>query len=264
MKVYTYDYLEKNGRLGNQLWQIAATIGEAERGGGIARFRPDWEYRDIFSVPDEYFEPVPDGAEVIDGGTAYFQEFHYFANVEDKIREYFLPSWHAADIMGGVWADFPASKDDYTFVAMHVRRGDYLKHPKHFPIMSSHYFSSAVDHVAEHTDHPLFIVFSDDPDWCRDNKDYLGIEGYANCIIEGVVRPVEVVDRVDPPQDWVDMFMIASCTEHIISNSTFSWWGAFLSGNRFPIYPSRWFNSAVPGYERWELGMPDTWRKFRC
>src|SRR5690606_8727370 len=97
MNVYTYDWLETNGRLGNQLWQISSCVAR-----GLARehslspwrisLKPDWEYRKFFSIPDQHFEPLGAGDKQIDGETEYFQELKYVLPVENTVREWFAPS----------------------------------------------------------------------------------------------------------------------------------------------------------------------------
>lgn len=257
MNLYTYDYLEKNGRLGNQLWQIAATICRAELSGGMATFRPDWEYRPYFSVPDYYFNKDlnPDKWDtIIDGGTEYFQDYSLFEPIEDLIRQYFTPKETRNQYVS-----------DKTTCAIHVRRGDYLKYPNHFPIMTQKYFTDATTVVREDHEDVAFYVFSDDPDWCEANPQHFGFKDRDDVTFHrGVTRPVEVVDRVGAPEDQWDMFEMAAMDEHIISNSTFSWWSAYLSGNSTPIYPDRWFGKQVPNGVHWERCIPQGWRKFAC
>ena len=148
--IYTYDNLMLNGRLGNQLWQIAATINFARQNHGEALFNPAWEYRDFFSVPDEYFGEyyLP---QCVDGGTEYFQEYSYFEPISDEIKSYFQPSVRALEEIEPI--------EGYT-CSIHVRRGDYLNWPNHFPITTSHFYRSAVADIK--ADHPEthFVIFS--------------------------------------------------------------------------------------------------------
>lgn len=268
MNVYTYDYLMKNGRLGNQLFQIAATIGFAKQNNGIARFNPNWEYRSFFCIPDEYFEDISGYSNVIDGNTEYFQKYSFIEPVKDIIQEYFQPSDSARKTVQDLWCN-----KFYYFVGrkvlgLHVRRGDYLKTPNHFPIMSSHYFQTAVHDVLDTYGNDLcIIVFSDEIDWCKRHIDYLGLdllEQHKYAFMEGVVRPVEVIDRVGQPEDWIDLHLMSMCDQIVLSNSTFSWWGAWLSKSTNPIYPSQWWGREIPNYLEWELIIPPGWRKFNC
>ena len=269
---YTYDNLGYNGRLGNMLWQIAATIGRAHNAGGVARFNPNWEYRQFFSVPDEFFESIDCSMERVDGETDYFQELSYWKDIDRLIRMYFTPSDKALAHLSTLFAPYDDGKQN---VSVHVRRGDYVNLPGHFPLPTQRYFHSAVSMVEDDLDGYSFLkhgcadarwlVFSDDPDWCRANLEYLGLVGRDVLIMQGTPRPVEVVDRVGEPEDQWDMFLMSLCDHHIISNSTFSWWGAWLAMPfARPIYPSKWFGSKVPNWERWGLGLPADWRMIEC
>lgn len=266
---YTYENLWYNGRLGNQLFQIAATYCLAKLNGGICRFSPDWEYRDYFNVPDEMFDEIPHGYNVVDGGTNYFQQWNYIEPVKDEIWSWFQPN---LDNLSADVKRFTSEMWAYNSVGganccIHVRRGDYLKHPKHFPIMTSRYFTSAVGDVKNRRQHVRFFIFSDDTEWCENNLSFFGLnQSDAVDVVQGTVRPVEILDRMHEPQDQWDLFKMGDIhmNEHIISNSTFSWWGAFLAGNKQAIYPNRWFGSAVPEHKTWEKIIVPGWRKFYC
>jgi len=239
-----------NGRLGNQLWEIVATISCAKQENGTARFRPDWEYRRYFSVPDELFEEIPAGEWTLDGGTKYFQDLCYLEGIEELIREYFQPK------------HFEVFEGDKHRVAVHVRRGDYLKYPTHFPLTTALYYQTATSFVRKQN--TIFHVFSDDITWCVANLDYLGLNEKEVIFCSGIPRPVEVENRVGSPVDQDDFFRMTLCNEHIISNSSFAWWAAWLSENSNVIYPSEWFGTSVPGWQNWRNMIPDDWQEFPC
>ena len=254
MNVYTYDYLEKNGRLGNQLWQISSCLAkgiarEGDLGKWRVSIRPDWEYRKFFSVPDQHFIPLEKHERQLDGGTGYFQELEYVMPVEHTVREIFAPSELSKQFL---WQHYSwATAADHR-TAVHVRRGDYLNHPKHFPLPPVSYYLNNVAEIREKNPETQVLVFSDDLNWCRENfpADWW--------FVEGVERPVELEDRYKTePQDQWDLFLQTMCHEHVISNSTFSWWGAFLSENRRPYYPSVWFGPAT-GWQK--CPAPEGWR----
>ena len=87
----TYRLLGRNGRLGNQLWQIASTIGIARARGEQAGF-PFWRYRPYFSVPDGYFPDLGPPGSTEDIGHDWLQELGHFSDIEDEVRDYFAPS----------------------------------------------------------------------------------------------------------------------------------------------------------------------------
>ncbi len=264
-QLYTYDYLERNGRLGNQLFQIAATIGLAKANGGYAYFKPDWEYRKFFNVPETHFMTPYAGPEYekVDGGTLYYQELHYFDAIADEIKEYFLPSELAISNMLADPAYTPfLVKQAVPTCSVHVRRGDYVKYPQHFPLPTPKYYRDAVEKVLEEEPNTHFYVFSDDYQWCK-----LNLKLPRATYVEGTARPVEIVDRIraGEPRDYLDLFAMTKCDRHIMANSTFSWWGSWLSDDDRVIYPLTWFGShpAVRDIP-WQEMIPDSWEGIEC
>jgi len=251
VNIVTYDYLEHNGRLGNQLWQIGWQIGEAERLNAIPSIKKDWSYKEFFSVPNEFYGAK--GRVVKDGGTGYYQELDYVDNVLDRIVEYFKPSLGLGNILGDDWC------------SIHMRRGDYLKYPKIYPLPTAKYYKQAVQKVVSENPEVKFALFSDDIKWCSTHIDYFGLSDKNVRLFEPTITPVEVVDRINPPKDHMDLFSMTTCGHHIVSNSTFAWWGAFLSNNSNVIYPSVWFGrdksvASIP----WKKMIPKTWICVPC
>lgn len=127
-----------------------------------------------------------------------------------------------------------------TAVSVHVRRGDYVSNPTtraFHGLCSLSWYKAAMQEMSKYVDHPYFFVFSDDPKWCHDN-----IVGDW---------PIFVVDPQDDSRDFEDMHLISECQHHIISNSSFSWWGAWLNqkpGKRV-IAPRKWFNQSTNNTE---------------
>ena len=114
-------------------------------------------------------------------------------------------------------------------VCVHVRRGDYIGYNR-FDVCTEGYFRRAVEYAREHVAHPVFYVFSNNPaelDWIREH--YAFLEG-AHFVREGV-------DELD------DLYLMYHCRHHIISNSTFSWWGSYLKLQEgLTVCPERWLN----------------------
>ncbi len=263
MLEYTYGRLEHHGRLGNQLWQIASTIGRASKDAKLPIFKPDWEYRRYFKVPDEFFGGLSAGnfadfSLPVDGYTDYMQRFGEFSDMEDCIRSMFQPSDLSVVELKNRWPYLYQS--DKPRIALHVRRGDYTKHLDLFPPPTPKYYSEALN-VAQ-SDLGVeseVLVFSDDIPWCRENFS----EDFT--FVEGIARPVEVRNRKGQPEDQYDLFLMADCDKHIIANSSYSWWGAFLSEkDKSPFYPSIWFGKSIPEYPVWRKMIPSTWRQIEC
>ena len=118
-------------------------------------------------------------------------------------------------------------------VSVHVRRGDYLDSGNvgiYGGICTLEYYRKAMDYIRNHMENPQFYIFTDDPQWVKQN---LYQEG------------MYIVRHTDGDPDYVDMFLMSQCTAHIIANSTFSWWGAWLDPkeNKMVISPDRWLNN---------------------
>jgi hypothetical protein len=90
-----------------------------------------------------------------------------------------------------------------------------------------------VEAIRRRVQDPCFFVFSDDPRWARGN---LAVDG-----------PVTFVDHNGPEQHYEDLRLMSRCRHHVIANSTFSWWGAWLGAHpdQMVIAPKRWFASGT-------------------
>jgi hypothetical protein len=244
--ILTYSRLSKAGRLGNQLWQIASTLGVGIDHGYRVVF-PSWDYQPFFSVPKSYFVPgglpVMEVTSVVKGyppeALPYLQDCFLIKPADRLIREIFKPSdvaqAHIEELRPDWWNDLPRPA-----VALHVRRGDNVTHPQGYhPLRSMDYYHRALEQLPAAKS---IVVFSDDLTWCRET---LKFDLPTYFFDGGVPRPREYADRaayeVPGFTDWVDLFVMTELDLHVISNSTYAWWGAFLSENRSPIYPDNWF-----------------------
>jgi hypothetical protein len=150
----------------------------------------------------------------------YWQSHRYFAPAEARVREAFrfrvpLPT-------------APALQSDES-VAVHVRRGDYLapKRAARFGVLAPEYYTDAMALVAARVREPSFLVFSDDAAWCRDR---FGGDDRVT-----IVAP----DGRDPRRD---LQLMAACRHHVVANSSFSWWAAWLgeSADQVVVAPAGW------------------------
>jgi hypothetical protein len=268
-----FPQLERVGRLGNQLWQIASTLGLARRHGLEPRFPSSWSYRPYFSIPDEYFEPVEESTPQatslgdlahLDWRTrVYLQDLTFIEDVEEEIDRWFQPSERASEIMAeriGLLTDDPT-------LVIHVRRGDNLVQEPCYPIPSIEYY---LDAVRRHPDHDV-VIFGDDYEWNRrvlspliQDTDWR-VQVWT---IEGVPRPKEHEPNymTAPILDWIDLFAMASFdTAFCLSNSTMGWWAAWLSGSSDVCYPDPWYGPELDinqaGYIDGSLMMPKAWEE---
>lgn len=115
-------------------------------------------------------------------------------------------------------------------VSLHVRRGDYMSTGSVHAACDASYYQSALEALEIPMQQTALHVFSDEPDWAAREISSL----HPDC---------RVVHGNDGINSYKDMYLMSKCDHHIIANSSFSWWGAWLnpSPNKKVIAPKRWF-----------------------
>lgn len=153
----------------------------------------------------------------------YLQDAKYFNGYEKEIRSRF----------GGGIGYLP-------YVSIHVRRGDYVGSTFHTDLTETDYYERAISLFPD----SRFLVFSDDTDWCC--KRFSDTEKF---LVKTNQTEIE------------DMNMMASCQNHIIANSSFSWWAAWLNPNKskrvIALKESLWFRDGVI-----RTKVPSTWEQI--
>ena len=117
-------------------------------------------------------------------------------------------------------------------VSLHVRRGDYVSNKKTnsvHGVCSPDYYRDAIKTILKRVENPVFFVFSDDIAWVRNN---LSIDAETVFVNHNAGK-----------ESYNDMRLMSLCQHHIIANSSFSWWGAWLNSkeNKIVIAPKKWF-----------------------
>lgn len=261
-------YIRLSGRFGNYLFQIAAgaSLAKQYNTGFKVVVAPDTEaistvstepmreyvasfkdniFRDIdfveeipadvplYSWRDFPYKPIPYEEKdlMIDG---YFQSYKYLDY--SLVRELYSMPHEIEESLRQKYGEVLSQP----FTCIHVRRGDYCNLPHRFSICSIHYFKRAIREVGEKT---LFLVISDDLKWCK--KHFKGTNfvfaDKGNSMLE-------------------DFYLQSLATHNIISNSSFSWWGAWLNPHpeKRVFYPSPWFGPHNSHYDISDL-CPDSW-----
>lgn len=175
-----------------------------------------------------------------------WQSEKYFSDIEEIIRREFsieTPQQGKDKEMANLIASCEA-------VSLHIRRGDYVTNPgisKMLGICELDYYYRCVDHILQVVKKPHFFIFSDSMKWVREN---LKLPGSAIFIDHNGAR-----------KNYEDLRLMSQCKHHIIANSSFSWWGAWLGRNdkKIIIAPKKWFND--PGFETKDL-IPRSWMKM--
>jgi len=250
----TYSALGNNGRLGNQSFQYALLLGVQakldrnivlpETIGNIQLFQcfdikgcHFFNERDIFSPcrfeeRQFHFDKKVFRTEDHTDFKGYFQTEKYFEHCRDKVRETFVFKEEIKD-RANQWIE---SYKQHNLVSLHVRRTDYIHLPNHHPLCTLDYYKTA---IAEFPD-AHFIIFSDDIEWCKENLQ------------------IENATFADTGSDYVDLCVMSMCNHHIIANSSYSWWGAWLnpSETKRVIAPKIWFGPAYFHYKIEDLYLP--------
>lgn len=173
-------------------------------------------------------EKATDGTYLI----GYWQSERYFNDSCDAIRSDLSPIKPPSKFNAGILEELRGID---SAVSLHVRRGDYVKNAEAsriFGTCSMDYYERAVRTIAEHCETtPVVYAFSDDVDWVSENLK--------------LPVPVRVVRNNMGKDSCEDIRLMSACRHHIIANSSFSWWGAWLnpSANKIVVAPSRWFRS---------------------
>ena len=255
--IVTYSQLGKAGRCGNCLWEIASTLGLASKHQCRASF-PRWEYQSKFSVPAHFFDgqpgveatTLPEAAHIAPVHRTYLQDYSLWKDIAPTIIEYFQPSSEAKAVLYARHADLLKTPHK---TAIHVRRGDYLQNPHIFPHCTVRYYERAMRRVLDESPETQFVLFSDDPNWCvKEIPKWMSPEIQAHAEKWIVMRG---------NKDWEDLFLQAECAQHVISNSTYSYWGATISRNPHPIYPKPWWG--FPDYYE-SVAFPAGWIEIEC
>lgn len=158
----------------------------------------------------------------------YWQSERYFSDYAQTIRDDFtfkLPISDENTTLAG-----HIKKNNA--VSLHVRRGDYVNNPStaaHHGVCSIAYYQDAIRYIVDRSGPVVLYIFSDDPQWVRANLQ--------------VKVPCVYVDHNRGPSSYVDMQLMSLCNHHIIANSSFSWWGAWLNPNagKIVVAPKNWF-----------------------
>jgi hypothetical protein len=163
----------------------------------------------------------------------YFQSERYFIDIADRLRASFRPL-EALGTHAQAMADRIARSD--LPVSVHIRRGDYVKSAETarvHGVLDAVYYRKALHVLQGALAAPITVfVFSDDPD-------------EAEAMLDFVPGNNLVHVRGDPDRSWEDMALMAQCRHHVIANSSFSWWGAWLnsSADKIVIAPRQWFTA---------------------
>lgn len=185
----------------------------------------------VTEVRDGCCQFIPDSNYEFTIYRGYWQSEKYFSHITPLIRNAFrfnetMLSEHSKRFLDRI--------KQQNAVSIHFRRGDYVEKYKYNylygGICTIDYYRLAIQRMEHEAGGVLsYYLFSDDPEWVKENI------SIPNCT---------VVDCNWGRDSWQDMCLMAACRHHIVANSSFSWWGAWLNGdvNKVVVAPSPWLN----------------------
>jgi hypothetical protein len=241
-----FNHLGKMGQIGNQMFQYASLRGISNYYSAECCI-PDHKkffddgmgnkytimLHDLFNIPNQYIGYVDDplyyrevkfsyNEDVYNLNTNYdycligfFQSERYFKSIKTDIKKEFKFRDYILE---------PCMEMILTFdnpVALHIRRGDFLSNSMNHHNLEIEYYETA---LGQFESDRQVIVFSDDPVWCKS-------------------QPLFESDRfmISDSSKYFDLCLMSLCSDFIIANSTFSWWGAWLADTGRVIAPKKWF-----------------------
>jgi hypothetical protein len=260
-----FNALGQLGRLGNQMFQFAALKGIARNRGFEYCFPPtqnnnEWTdhqlfnsfkltnttslnvqfidsnrpvvLEETFSFNEKLFNECPDWVSI----QGFFQTEKYFKHIRDELLKDFEFRDEILEPCKEMMSQF-----DTPPVSLHIRRTDYLTNPNH-TALGFDYYEDALKYFGNSE----VLVFSDDPKWCNKQKlfsddRFLISEGNTN---------------------YIDLCLMTLCSGHIIANSSFSWWGAWLANSKKVVAPSGWFSGSSNEHLDTKDIIPETWGKI--
>jgi hypothetical protein len=222
-----------------------------------SKFEDEWRSHQLFEVFDLPHLPRQN-VKYLDGGNApvaqekffhfdqllfdqcpndvslfgFFQSEKYFKHIEESIKEDFTFREHILEPCKEIAEGFENP------VSLHVRRTDYLTNNANHHNLDLSYYEEALKHF----DDRQVIVFSDDPEWCKEQSLFSDDRFLVS----------------ESEDNKIDLCLMTFCTSHIIANSSFSWWGAWLANSQKVIAPSKWFGPNNADKETKDL-IPETW-----
>jgi len=267
-----YVTVKLQGGLGNQMFQVAAAYGYAQDYGktlildhtprvisqGADVERPSyfkntfhWTTHDrkirswnTYREPEFAYHPPPEEYHANLELVGYFQSPQYFNRYRDFLVQKFTEKKVCA---------LAVTSGQGPTISVHFRRSDYVGHSFHTNQPNSYYVNAVkairkklkIEAVAEvekveKVEKVQLVIFSDDITWCQGHlPDVFGVDSVLHYVEPGAFT------------DEQEMYLMAQCDHHVIANSSFSWWGAYLDTKEsaLTVAPSQWFNDSSMNWQ---------------
>lgn len=248
-----FSKLERKGNLGNQLFQIASTIGIAKSNDHRFGF-PKWSYETFFKnkLPEIKIENIE----------VYQEETFHFSVKKFDNKNYDLDGWFQSE----KYFDHDLTKHFFEFepkflvalklkfqsvfekktILISIRRGDFVNHPDYFQLPINYYLNALIHNFPDWREKNL-VLLSDDIDYCKFHFSFLENVFFADNLTA------------------IEQLAIASlCDDFIISNSTFSWWCAWLGEKESSkiIRPLHYFTEFKNKIDNDKDYFPERWKIY--
>jgi hypothetical protein len=192
-----------------------------------------------FHFNSNLYNNCPDNVDI----SGYFQSEKYFKAVSKQVKSDFT---FKEEVLAPA-KECREQVDSDEVISLHIRRGDYVNHPGH-PCQTLEYYEKALYQIAlvyERSAIPVIIV-SDDPDWVLEQHVFSSDRFYVS----------------QGNSNVFDMCLMTLCQYHIMANSSFSWWGAWLADSNKVIAPRQWFGPLLSEQHDTKDLLPSEWIKL--
>ena len=275
----SFSSLKQVGGFGNQLFQVATTLA-VSLSKNVSYGLPDWVGNYIFrqpfsrlskmrgfylynshkffskpSIKNIYYpnrifrqngfdykslDHLPDNVDLL----GYFQSSKYFIKYEESVKNYYTLNNECQIFIDRLFKNY--TKEHSNVVSIHVRRGDYINMKDKYPFCGKKYYEKAMKLFDKDS---LFLLFSDDMEWCRSN---LVRENIVYVDTQDIKTPIDKYfqqgyrNNCNENNQWVDLLLMSKSNHNIIANSSFSWWGSWLNKNpnKRVIAPKKWLGDS--------------------
>lgn len=158
----------------------------------------------------------------------YWQSEKYFLPAAETIRREFA----FKQPLTSLDHDLAMRMGTANSISLHIRRGDYVSDPNASAFYANcglEYYAAGISHIRGRKPEPELFIFSDDPEWVRRNMRF--------------DHPTTFITHNTGDRSYMDMRLMSHCRHHIIANSSFSWWGAWLNADpqKIVVAPKQWF-----------------------
>jgi hypothetical protein len=182
----------------------------------------------------------------------YFQSYKYFVDDYENICKLI----HLDDIKININPIYNnLITNSYTTISVHFRLGDYKNLQDYHPILTYEYYNKALKYLIKPNEIYNVLYFCEELD--KDLVEFIIFRLKKQFInINFIQCPFDI-------EDWKQMVLMSLCNNHIIANSTFSWWGAYFNNREKKVcYPSIWFGKNLQHYNLKDL-FPSDWIEIK-